>query len=109
MSEINKDEIAGMFADLMDYLDRRFGEVDRKFDGVNKRLDSSDMQFKNVSRRFDENDKAHLETHARLDALEKGVKRLDRQKENMSSVDDLEDRVEELEADMVLVKKTVAV
>ena len=44
------------YQQLVEFLGRKFTEIDRRFDGVDARLDGMDRRFSEMDRRFDEVD-----------------------------------------------------
>ena len=85
----------------------RFDSQDRRFDSQDKRFDLHDNKLDSQNTRLERLEQNQTKMLYQLEGLQASVDRLESKKEDRSSVDDLEDRLELVETDVEKLKKSV--
>jgi chromosome segregation ATPase len=62
-----------MDAELKEYLDGRFGAIDRRLEAIDKRFGDIEKRFSDIEKRFSDIDRRFAEVFERIDAVQAGM------------------------------------
>ncbi|MGC8962272.1 MAG: hypothetical protein ACP5K1_07545, partial [Candidatus Bathyarchaeia archaeon] len=56
---------------VLDFMDKRFNAVDKRFEDINKRFEAMDKRFEDINKRFEAMDKRFEDINKRFEAMDK--------------------------------------